>query len=150
MSRFMLLIPVAIALVGAEANQDQDQKELKKLEGTWVMVSGERDGAKIADEHVKKSKITWKGTVVIVETPHQSKEPIKGSVGGFDTTKKPAEMEWVRTNGPDAGKKMLAIYEFLDDDQYRICFAPAGKARPKEFSTKTGSGHLLHVWKRVK
>jgi hypothetical protein len=25
-----------------------------------------------------------------------------------------------------------------------------GKGRPTSFSTKAGSGHLLHVWKRVK
>jgi uncharacterized protein (TIGR03067 family) len=59
-------------------------------------------------------------------------------------------MDWTRSNGPDAGKTMLAIYEFINDDEYRICFAPAGKERPKEFSTKAGSGHFLHTWKRLK
>jgi uncharacterized protein (TIGR03067 family) len=58
-------------------------------------------------------------------------------------------MEWVRVNGPHAGEKMLAIYEFLDADNYRICFAPAGKDRPAEFHTKMGTGHILHVWKRA-
>jgi uncharacterized protein (TIGR03067 family) len=150
MSRFLLLLPVTLLVVGADAKEDLAKKELKKFEGTWVMGSGERDGAKIADEHVQKSKITWKGKAEVVETPHQSKEAIKVTIGGLDPTKKPAEMDWVRSNGPDSGQKMLAIYEFIDDDQYRICFAPAGKERPKEFSTKAGSGHLLHVWKRVK
>jgi hypothetical protein len=33
---------------------------------------------------------------------------------------------------------------------YRVCFAPPGKPRPREFATKPGSSHTLHVWKRVK
>jgi hypothetical protein len=41
-------------------------------------------------------------------------------------------------------------YEWINKDSYRICFAPAGKPRPTKFSTKAGSGHILHVWKRVK
>lgn len=150
MSRFVLLVPVAILLVGADAPEDQAKKELKKFEGTWVLTSGEHNGGKISDEHVKKSKITWKGNTVTVETPHQSKEVIKATVHNVKPGKKPAEMDWVRANGPHAGQKMLAIYEFINDDEYRISFAPAGKERPKEFSTKADSGHRVHVWKRVK
>lgn len=44
-------------------------------------------------------------------------------------------MEWVRETGPDAGKTMFAIYEWIDDDHYRVCVAQAGKERPKEFAT---------------
>lgn len=149
MKRFLVLVPaVLLVVLVARAQEDAAKKELQKLNGAWVMVSGERDGVKLADEHVKKSTIAWKGKDVVVVTPHQSKEPITAAVA-LDPTKKPAEMEWTRTNGPDAGKKMLAIYEFIGDDQYRICFAPGGKERPKDFSTKAGSGHMLHVWKRA-
>jgi hypothetical protein len=38
-----------------------------------VLVSGEKDGEKVADENVRKSKITWKGAGVALLTPHQSK-----------------------------------------------------------------------------
>jgi len=34
--------------------------------------------------------------------------------------------------------------------EYRVVFAPAGKARPKDFDSKSGSQHHVHVWKRVK
>ncbi len=144
----------AVALLAAglllAADKDEDaKKDLKKLEGTWVMVSGEKDGEKVADENVKASKITWKGAEATIETPHQSKEPFKATTT-LDPTKKPKEMDWVRSTGPDAGKPMHAIYEFIDEDTYRVCFAPAGKDRPKEFATKAGTGHMLHVWKRMK
>jgi uncharacterized protein (TIGR03067 family) len=150
MNRLLLLVPVAFLGVGAGAGEDPAKKELKKFEGAWMMVTGKHDGAKLPDEHVKKGRLTYMGKAVLVETPHQSKETIKARITRLDPTKKPAEMDWVRSNGPHAGEKMLAIYEFIDDDQYQICFAPAGKPRPKDFSTKAGSGHFLHVWKRVK
>lgn len=81
---------------------------------------------------------------------HQSKETITSSAVTLDPSKKPREMSWKRANGPNPGTEMLAIYEWIDDDHYRVCFDPSGKERPKEFRTKPGSGHILHTWKRVK
>jgi uncharacterized protein (TIGR03067 family) len=148
--RITLFAVTAGLLLGADAKEDVAKNELKKFAGTWMLVSGEKDGKKVADEDVKKSTITWKGAEVALETPHLSKEPIKSSITLLDPSKKPHAMSWKRLAGPDVGKEMHAIYEFLGDDEYRICFAPAGKDRPNEFSAKTGSGHFLHVWKRVK
>lgn len=146
----LTLLLAAGLLLGADAKDDAAKKELKKLEGTWILESGEKDGTKLTDDVVKKSKIIWKGGDVTIESPHQSKEPMKSSIVAIDPAKKPGEMEWKRSVGPDKDKSMLAIYEWIDDDHYRVCFAPGGKDRPKEFKTKEGSGHILHVWKRVK
>jgi uncharacterized protein (TIGR03067 family) len=144
-----LLIVVAGLLVAADAKDDAVKNETKKFQGTWVLVSGERDGEKVRDEDVKKSKITWTGNECVVETPHQSDKAIKGTAR-LDPSKKPREMDWERSAGPGAGKTFHAIYEFLDDDTYRICFAPPEKDRPTEFKTRAGTGHMLHVWKRMK
>ena len=84
----VLLASIAVLLAAAEGKDDV-QKELKKFEGDWVLASGEKEGTKIADEHVKKSKITWKGKVTTLLTPHQSKEPIKGECT-IDLTKTPS------------------------------------------------------------
>jgi uncharacterized protein (TIGR03067 family) len=144
----LLLAAVSLLLVAAGPGNDE-AKELKKLAGTWVLVSGEVDGKKLADEHVRQSKITWKGSKAVLLTPHQSKEPIQGDIS-LDPTKKPRQMDWVRATEPGRGKKMHAIYEWLGEDQYRVCFSPPGKDRPSEFKTRPGSGHILHVWKRVR
>src|SRR5947207_13388996 len=95
-----LLLPALGSLVHADAKDDEGAKELKKLEGTWVMVAGEKEGQPLAAEHVKKSKLVYKGKEVEVDTPHQAKETIKATVVSIDPTKKPREMEWVRANGP--------------------------------------------------
>ena len=147
MHKHALLIVAAGFLLAADAKDEEVKKELRKLQGTWVLISGELDGKKIPAKHAKKSRITWNGKEVTLTTPHQSKTPFKGTVN-VDPRKK--EMTWVRASGPGAGKTMHAIYEFLSDDQYRVCFAPAGKERPTKFATMPGSGHILHVWKRQK
>jgi uncharacterized protein (TIGR03067 family) len=144
-----LLVSIAVLLIAAEARDDEAAKELQKLQGTWVLDSGEKDGQKLADEDVKRSRITWKGSSVSLYTPHQSKQAIRGEVT-VDTTKRPHHMDWVRTTEPGKGQTMHAVYELLDEDHYRVCFAPPDKDRPTEFSTKPGSGHIQHIWKRVK
>jgi uncharacterized protein (TIGR03067 family) len=144
---------VGLSLIAATgvalAQARDDPAEIKKFEGTWVLVSGKKDGQPIAADHVSKSKISWKGKDVVVETPHQAKDAIKatatlGSAGSLKT------LDWVRATGPDAGKTMLAVYEFRNPDEYVIVFAPAGKDRPKELDAKAGSGATMHVWKRQK
>jgi len=145
------LLPLVFAFAGtlAFAQAVDPAADLKKLQGTWVLVSGKVDGQPVAAEHVSKSRIVWKGKDVVVETPHQSKDPIKavaklGAAGGVRT------LDWTRANGPDAGKTMLAIYDFRGPDEYVVVFAPAGKDRPKELDSKPGSGTTMHVWKRQK
>jgi uncharacterized protein (TIGR03067 family) len=144
------VVPAAFAaglLVAADSSDEDIKKELKKFEGTWVLVTGERDGKPVADEDVKKSKITMKDVESTLFTPHQSGETIK-STRKLDPSKKPAQLEFVRSDGPGAGQTMKGIYEWIDADTYRVCFAPPGNDRPTEFKTTPGSGHTLHVWKR--
>jgi len=55
----------------------------------------------------------------------------------------------IRAEIEDSEGVRVAIYE-IDDEHHRICFAAAGKERPKDFSSQPGSGNLLQVWKREK
>src|SRR5438128_2096082 len=45
----------------ADEKRDDAERELKKLEGTWVMVSGERDGKVLAADVVKKARLVIQG-----------------------------------------------------------------------------------------
>jgi len=143
--RVSRLVPLLLAFA-ASAVFAQGAEELKKFEGTWVLVSAKRDGQLVPASELGKGKITWKGKDVVVETPHQSKEPIKATaaIGA------PKSMDFTRANGPDAGKTLRAIYEFRGPDEYVIVFAPAGKDRPQELDSKAGTGTFMHVWKRQK
>jgi uncharacterized protein (TIGR03067 family) len=155
MRAFLLLgVAATLLVVAAQAQDAKDEKvekELKRLEGSWILVSGEVDGKEVAKEHLQQSKLTHAGKDVAVEVPHLFKEPVKNKVARVDPTKTPKEVDFVRVAGPLAGKTILAIYELGEDDSFKkICLDLSGKERPREFKTKPGSGHVLHVWKRAK
>jgi hypothetical protein len=42
---------------------------------------------------------------------------------------------------------MLGIYR-LQQNGYKVCFAPAGKPRPTEFTSKPENGYILQSWER--
>ena len=126
------------------------KKKLQKLQGTWVMVSGELGGKKAADEHVRQSKIVYEGNKLQIMVPNQTGETIIAEVVKIDPTKNPKEMHFIRKNGPNAGKILIGIYEFEGDDQYKFAFDPTGAMTLKDFSTKEGTGHVRNTWKRVK
>ena len=127
--KLSLVAAIALGLTAtAEAQTAKvDEHELKKLQGTWVLVGGEMDGKPIPPESLPKSKITISGTAIVTETPHQSNQSIKATLQRMDATKSPPEMDWIRSSGPGAGKAMHAIYAFTGADSYRICFDPSGQ-----------------------
>ena len=141
MKRYALLALVAGLLVGADDPKD----ELKKLEGTWTMVSGEKDGKSEAEKTIKAAKLVIKGDQHDVKI---GDDIFKGT-HKVDPSKKPKTIDATDTEGPFKGKTVYGIYE-LGADTFKVCFAKAGDDRPKEFSTKSGTGHILHVWKKEK
>jgi hypothetical protein len=62
--------------IGGEAVE----KELQKFQGTWGMVSGERDGKKVADQDVKQSRIVYED-----KTSHQKPAARNPSDFGVNT-----------------------------------------------------------------
>jgi uncharacterized protein (TIGR03067 family) len=145
----LILGCAGFSLAGEAAGQDAD-KELQKLQGAWVMVSGEKDGKPISDEHVAQSKILYKGKEIQIFVPKQTGEMIVADLVKIDPTKNPKEFHFIRRNGPSAGQTLIGIYEFAGDDQYKFAFDPSGKETLKEFATKPGTGHIMNTWKRVK
>ena len=105
------------------------------------------DGKKFTEEEVKKTKLFIKGETFRI--PESSVATSEDGTINIDLSKKPKEMNATTGSGPDKGKTWQGIYE-LAADKYKACFAPPGKDRPTEFSSKAGSGHLLQLWKREK
>src|SRR5262245_36308446 len=59
MKRYAVMAIVAGFLVAADDPKD----ELKKLEGTWTMVSGEMDGKALSADTIKAAKLVIKGDI---------------------------------------------------------------------------------------
>ena len=120
------------------------KKDLEGLQGTWRLISAMEDGKSLAEDKVKQTTIVIKDDTFRFP---QLAEDATSKAGTFklDATKKPKQMDTVSTEK----EVMLGTYE-LEGDSYKVCFAPVGKPRPSEFTSKSGSGNILQVWKREK
>lgn len=142
----LVLVLAVGGLIAADAKEDA-MKDLEQMQGTWLLVSGERDGKKFTEEEVKQSRLVIKGTTYSI--PKSDVGTSQKGAFTFDPSKNPKEIDSTTGSGPDKGKTWQGIYE-IDDDTHKVCFAPPGKDRPKEFTSGPGSGHILQVWKRAK
>jgi uncharacterized protein (TIGR03067 family) len=66
----------------------------------------------------------------------------------LDPTKTPKTIDYQVTEGPNAGKTQLGIYELADDGTAKFCFAAPGKDRPDAFENQPADGRTLSVWQK--
>jgi uncharacterized protein (TIGR03067 family) len=140
-----MTVALAVCLL-AGADEGAVQKEMKRLEGEWSMVSGEIDRQPLPAEYVKGAKRVAKDGETTVMIGGRLFMKARYTI---DPGKKPKTIDYTMTDGPTKGKTQLGIYE-LDGDTVKFCFAAPGKERPQDFTTKEGSGRTLSVWKRDK
>jgi len=120
------------------------KKDLEGLQGTWSLLSAMEDGKSLAEDKVKQTTIVIKDDTFRFPQLAEDATSNAGTIK-LDATKKPKQMDTVSTEK----EVMLGIYE-LHGDNYKVCFAPAGKPRPNELTSKPGSGYILQVWERQK
>lgn len=117
-------------------------KDLDALQGTWSLVSAMQDGKTLAADKVKQTTIVFQGDTFRFPELAEYATSRAGTIK-LEATKTPKQMDATSTEG----ELMRGIYE-LRGDQYKVCFAPAGKARPTDFTSKAGSGYILQFWQR--
>jgi uncharacterized protein (TIGR03067 family) len=143
----LALLAVAALAIGDDAKDEAIKKDRKLIEGTWRVVALEMDGNKSSDEDAKK--------ITVVNSPDgtwtlfsDGKEVGKGT-NSFDPTKKPKTIDFTQTEGEGKGNSFLGIYE-LGENTRKLCFAPPGKDRPREFISMPGTDHILVTFERVR
>ena len=128
------------------AESDAVKKDTAQLQDEWTMVSGSGDGQPMPAELLKQMKRVCKGDEVT--TTMAGLTYFKAKIV-IDPSKKPKTIDYEMTEGVTKGKKQLGIYE-VDGDTFKSCFGKPGAERPTDFSSKTGDGRTLSVWKRDK
>jgi uncharacterized protein (TIGR03067 family) len=118
--------------------------DLDGMQGTWKLVSAVEDGKALPEDKVKQTKIVIKGNTF--RFPGLA-EDATSRAGTFklDETTTPKQMDAISTDK----EVMLGIYA-LEENGYKVCFAPAGKPRPTDFGSEPGNGQILQVWQRQK
>src|SRR5215813_4852306 len=103
-------------------------KDLDKMQGTWNLVSAMEDGKALPEDEVKQTTIVVKGNNFYFPGLAEDATARAGTFD-LDETKNPKEMD-----STSAEKQLsLGIYQ-LEENTYKVCFAPVGDPRPTEFS----------------
>jgi uncharacterized protein (TIGR03067 family) len=146
--RKTLLVGLAAlaALVAAAEDTDAAKKDLMQLQGTWTIVSAQRDGHALADDYVCDFKRVTKGDVTTIT--HKGQLYLKATFT-LDPSKNPKTIDYSVTDGQSAGGSLLGIYE-LHGDTVKYCFANSDFGRPTDFVTKPDDSRSMSVWKREK
>lgn len=145
----LLAVPSIGAAVSHVSMEELIKKDYERLTGTFQLVSGVIDGKEVPEDVRRQTKLV---TTMDKFTVSAGGEAGTSGAGTFkiDPTKSPKTANSLQTEGPDKGKTLLGIYEIIDDNHKRACWAPVGKPRPTAFTSEPGTGHILQVWERVK
>jgi uncharacterized protein (TIGR03067 family) len=134
---------VGLAAAGLATAQESPADDAKQLQGTWVLVSLERDGKEVKPQKDTKAIITGDKFIIKV-----GDKVIAGGTSKLDPSKTPKAVDTTYTEGPDKGKTFKGIYQ-LDGDMVKFCRAGSPEQeRPTEFKTTADRGGLLSVYKR--
>lgn len=142
----LLGLAAGLLIAGEAPKGGPAGKDLEALRGTWVLVSAERDGKKLAEAEVRKTRITFDRDRFTFPNAAGIGTSQTGAIE-IDPGKTPKQMDSTSTTDGAKGEISLGIYELSGDD-YKVCFAPPGKARPTEFASAPGTGVILQVWRR--
>ena len=147
-----LFLGALLAAIGAIATADDAKdeaikKDRNQIEGTWKVVALEVDGNKASDEDARQLSVV-NGSDGSWSLFSEGKKISKGT-STFDPTRKPKTIDFTPTEGEGIGNQYLGIYE-LGENTRKMCFAPPGKPRPTEFSTMSGTEHILVTFERDK
>ena len=144
-----LLVITGLGLLLVACNRQQPaaapKTDLDRFQGTWYLVSAMKDGNVLPEDKVKQMTIVIKGDTFRFPGLADDDTSREGTIK-LDENKTPKEMDTISTKKDVI---MLGIYR-MDDNGYKVCFAPAGKPRPTDFASQPGSGNILQSWGREK
>src|ERR1700722_1814399 len=136
MSRFLATsLALLLCGVGSALLQGADKDDAKSTEGTWEVTKMTVDGT-AAPKPKEKMLLIIKDNTYKMEAGGKVIE--KGTFK-IDTSKTPYVLDIMPEEGEDKGKTLKGLCE-VKGDEMRGCFSPAGKDRPKDISSKEGSG----------
>ena len=136
------LVLALAGLVVADDKVNPNKKDLEKMQGDWALASMTRDGMKVPDEDAQALFRTVKDNQYTVS---RYEKVIGKGTFSIDATKKPRTIDFLPETEKDKSRAIRGIYKF-DGKKLAVCYAPPGKDRPTEFTSKEGQMHTLVVW----
>lgn len=141
--RTAFVIIMLSAVSPASSAEDQAKDELKKLEGTWQLISAITNCKSASDDFVAKVQ------VIIEDGKHTVKIDGETVAKEIPVTVDPSTDPKSTTDTLPDGQKIYGIYK-LEGELLTSCVAKPGQDRPKAFSAESGSEFTLRVFRRVR
>ena len=138
---------IAVIVFADDASDEAIKKERKRFEGTWRIVALEVNGNKAEEADARKLSVL-NGSDGTWSLRSEGNEISRGT-SSIDPTKKPKTIDIIPTKQEDNAERYLGIYE-IGETTRKLCFAPAGKERPTEFSSTPDNQHILVSFEREK
>jgi uncharacterized protein (TIGR03067 family) len=139
-----IIVTTVIATLVVTAAGRADDKDTSPIDGHWQMVEGVMGGSALPADLVKDITLTIKGTKYV----SKAEGPDMGTIKYIPNTS-PRALEITGMEGPNKDKTLPAIYE-LKGDKLVVCYDLSGKARPKEFKSKSDTQVFLATYKKAK
>jgi uncharacterized protein (TIGR03067 family) len=134
-----IVLLAAAALRGAEAAKETADAALKKLNGTWIIQSIERDPAEKGKDEGKGIRCVVEHGKVTANRPGETK-----AAGRLTITVDPSTKPMSMTITPEGERQSLAAIYKIEGDQMTVCWKSIeAKRPPAEFSAKPGTGQTV-------
>ena len=139
-SRYLIaVIACGIFIPMTKAADKPAASDVEKIQGTWLLISGERGGKALPPEITKNITLVFAGDKLTTKNKDRKTE----ATFKLDATRKPKEIDIDMEGSVGRG-----IYQ-LDGDNLKIAHGEVGGPRPTEFP-KELSGLTVLVLKREK
>jgi len=116
---------------------------LAPFQGTWEIVSVEKDGSALPQDDIGGMTVMISGSAYKLI----NKDNVSKGTFSLDASKDPKQMDVHHQSESGDDQTMPAIYD-VSSDTMRVCYNPEGGTRPTSFSTKPDSPFLSVVYKR--
>lgn len=113
-------------------------------EGDWEAISATMAGNPLAEAATKSITLNLTGDQYAVMVGDM---PDKGSFI-VDLSQSPARMTITGSEGPNAGKSFLAVYDFPNEGEMRVSYDLTGKEFPASFESTPENGLYVVTYKR--
>jgi uncharacterized protein (TIGR03067 family) len=136
---------LAFSLLGAQPNADSAvKKDLKALEGTWVMAGLEVNGIDVPVNKLDGTELTIKDDLYALK----AKDKVFKVVLKLDPSKDPKEIDMIFQEGANKDKVHKGIYK-VEKGQFKICRGlNPEQHRPNQFATWPNTNYFVATWKR--
>jgi uncharacterized protein (TIGR03067 family) len=149
MKTSLLLLVLTTGMLAADDAKDAAEKDIERLQGTWVPASVQFSGRDVTNDNEGQFKLVFKGDQATVEGSDAVKKEYAKLTMKLDPSTSPKCLDIVVSAGDQKDVVMEGIYE-LKGDELKICAKIFGKGRPGEFASAEGSNIVLAVLKREK